>query len=371
MNLEDLIGRPFETPDDLGVRRGMAGRSVLVTGAGGSVGSELLRQALAAGVPQVTLVERAEPALFRVAGELRRAFPGISQEVVLADIADTRRMRAVLSAAPPDLIVHAAAHKHVALLEASPGEAIKNNVLATRALARLAGESGVKRFVLISTDKAVKPTSVMGASKRMAELIVQDLDARYQTTFSAVRFGNVLGSAGSVIPIFQQQIKEGGPVTVTDPEMTRYFMSIPEAAQLVLRAGSMAAGGEIFALDMGEPVRILDLAENMIRLSGYEPYAEIDIVITGRGRGEKLHEEFGNSVEHLSATRHPKVLVGELQPMNPYDLAEALDCLAMLAENGDGDAIRALLDAILPEAALELHDYRETAAGHTAGPGRA
>lgn len=368
---ESLLGREPVQMDQDDLRHWIGGKRVLVTGAGGSIGSELGRQIAACTPDVLVLLERTENALFEIGRELRATWPDVRIESVLADVTDEARARGILAMFRPQLVVHAAAHKHVSLMEENACEAVKNNIQGTNQIGRLCGEYDVEQFVLISTDKAVKPTSVMGASKRMAELVVQDLNSRYETTFAAVRFGNVLGSAGSVIPIFQQQIKEGGPVTVTDPEMTRYFMSIPEAAQLVLEAGSIAAGGEIFVLDMGEPVRILDLAENMIRLSGYAPYEEIDIVITGRSRGEKLHEELGNKVEHLGATRHPKVLVGELQPMNSHDLAKALDALAALAESGDGDAIRSLLDEILPEAALELHDRRETAGGFSTGPRRA
>ncbi len=261
MQIEDLLGREPVYLDEAQLGQFLGGKRVMVTGAGGSIGSELARQVARFGPSKLLLVERAEFALFEIDRELRRTRPDVEVIPLVADICDEARMRMILAAQAPQIVLHAAAHKHVPMMEANPSEAIKNNVLGTRLLGELSAEHGVEAFVMISTDKAVRPTSVMGATKRFAELAIQDLAERYAVTrYVAVRFGNVIGSAGSVIPIFREQICRGGPVTVTHPEMRRYFMTIPEAAQLVLQAGAMGEGGEIFILDMGEPVRILDLA---------------------------------------------------------------------------------------------------------------
>jgi FlaA1/EpsC-like NDP-sugar epimerase len=259
VQIEDLLGREPVKLDDENLHEFLTGRTVMVTGAGGSIGSELVRQIVNFSPKKLLLVERAEFLLFQIERELAGAEVGECIPLI-ADVGDEPRMREIFERFHPEVIFHAAAHKHVPLMEANTTEAIKNNVLATRCLARLAGEFAARDFVMISTDKAVNPTSVMGASKRIAEIVVQDLGRTYETKFVAVRFGNVLGSAGSVVPIFKEQILKGEAVTVTDPEMTRYFMTIPEASQLVLQAGALGKGGEIFILDMGEPVKILDLA---------------------------------------------------------------------------------------------------------------
>jgi FlaA1/EpsC-like NDP-sugar epimerase len=297
-------------------------------------------------------VERAEFALFDIDADLRRTRPEAEIVPLVADVCDEGRMRAVLATHAPQVIFHAAAHKHVPMMESNPGEAIKNNILASRLLAELAGEQGVEAFVMISTDKAVRPTSIMGATKRVAELSILDLARRYPTRYEAVRFGNVIGSAGSVVPIFREQIRRGGPVTVTHPEMRRYFMTIPEAAQLVLQAGAMGEGGEIFILDMGEPVRILDLAEEMITLTGLRPYVDMDIVFTGLRPGEKLFEELELSGEQIAKTRHPKIFIGRLNAYPPEEIDRALRFLAELARDGDGTAVRKFLNSLLPEANL-------------------
>jgi FlaA1/EpsC-like NDP-sugar epimerase len=272
---------------------------------------------------------------------------------LVADINDEMRMRSIFVTHRPEVVLHAAAHKHVPMMEVNSGEAVKNNVLGTRLVAELAGEYGVEAFVLISTDKAVRPTSVMGATKRAAELVIQNLNLRFKTRYVAVRFGNVIGSAGSVIPIFREQICKGGPVTVTHPDMVRYFMTIPEASQLVLQAGAMGSGGEIFILDMGEPMKILDLAKETIRLSGLRPYEDIDIVFTGIRSGEKLYEELQTSGEELTKTRHPKIYIGKIVGSSPDVVKQALDRMAAVARNGWERELRQILSDLLPEASLE------------------
>jgi FlaA1/EpsC-like NDP-sugar epimerase len=353
VQIEDLLGREPIYLDEAQLGQFLAGKRVMVTGAGGSIGSELARQVARFQPAKLLLLERAEFALFEIDGELRRTRAEIEVVPLVADVCDEARMRMVMGEQKPQIIFHAAAHKHVPMMEANPGEAIKNNVLASRLLGELAGELGVEAFVMISTDKAVRPTSIMGATKRVAELAVQDLAQRYPTTrFGAVRFGNVIGSAGSVVPIFREQIRRGGPVTVTHPEMRRYFMTIPEAAQLVLQAGAMGEGGEIFILDMGEPMRILDLAEEMITLTGLRPYVDMDIVFTGLRPGEKLFEELELSGEQITKTRHPKIFIGKLNAYPSEEVLRALRYLEELAREGDGTAIRKFLNSLLPEANL-------------------
>ena len=355
VDLNDLLGRdPVKL--DLGALEGfLTGKTVMVTGAGGSIGSELARQIARFRPGRLVLFERAEFALFDVDRELGGLWPDLAIEPVVGDVRDEERVRQVLDALAPEVIFHAAAHKHVPLMESNPAEAVKNNVLGTDSLGRLAGEAGVEAFILISTDKAVRPTSVMGATKRVAELVVQDLDREIPgTRFLAVRFGNVLGSAGSVIEIFRDQISHGGPVTVTHPDMQRYFMTIPEAAQLVLQAGAMGEGGEIFVLDMGEPVRIVDLAEKMITLSGFTPGEDIEIRVTGTRPGEKLFEEIGLDAEGMEKTRHPKIFIGRLHPHPTERLADAIVRLGDLAAAGRSAEIRAYLAGLLPEATLTL-----------------
>jgi FlaA1/EpsC-like NDP-sugar epimerase len=273
-------------------------------------------------------------------------------------VGEEPRIRSIFETHGPHVVLHAAAHKHVPMMESNPAEAIKNNILATRILGELSGEHGVEAFVMISTDKAVRPTSVMGASKRVAELVVQDLGRRYPTRYVAVRFGNVIGSAGSVVPIFREQIRRGGPVTVTHPDMRRYFMTIPEAAQLVLQAGAMGEGGEIFILDMGEPVRILDLAVAMITLTGLKPFEEMDIVFTGLRPGEKLYEELELFGEDIAKTRHPKIFIGKLGAYSSEEVERALARLADFARDGNNDETRRFLNSFLPEAKLSVR--RET-----------
>jgi FlaA1/EpsC-like NDP-sugar epimerase len=300
------------------------------------------------------LVERAEFALFKIHCELREIWPSLSIVPLVADIGDEVRVRSIFKDYRPEVVVHAAAHKHVPMMETNPMEAVKNNVLATNLLGGLAGEFGVEVFVLISSDKAVRPTSVMGASKRVAELVAQNLSQRFDTRFVTVRFGNVIGSAGSVIPIFQEQIRKGGPVTVTHPDMVRYFLTIPEAVQLVLQASAMAQGGEIYILDMGEPVRILDLAKDTITLSGFKPFEDIDIIFTGIRPGEKLFEELEMTEEHLAKTRHPKIFIGKIGTYPDEKVRQALQKLAILSQDGREQDLRRFFNELLPEAHLTV-----------------
>lgn len=352
VEIEDLLGRPPVQLDEDGLARFLSGKSVLVSGAGGSIGAELVRQIARFGPASLVLAERAEFALFEIEREVVRRWPGVRVVPVVADVGDAGRMRTVFERERPQVVLHAAAHKHVPLMEGNPAEAVKNNLLATHALAALAGEMGAEAFVFVSTDKAVRPSSVMGATKRLGELVIQTLNQRCATRFVAVRFGNVMGSTGSVIPIFREQIAAGGPVTVTHPDMQRYFMTIPEAAQLVLQAGAMGQGGEIFILDMGRPVRIVDLARDMITLSGLRPGEDVEIVYTGLRPGEKLSEELALSGEQLVATRHPSIAIGRLAVYPPGVVEAALARLRALCAEEREDEIRAALGELLPEARL-------------------
>jgi FlaA1/EpsC-like NDP-sugar epimerase len=345
--IEDLLGRDPVQLDMALISTEMKGHTVMVTGAGGSIGSELCRQVARFEPSALILVERAENALFHIHRELQGRFPTLKLVPCLADVAEPKRMDDIFTAHRPTVLFHAAAHKHVPMIEWNPCEAVKNNVLGTRALADLADRHGVERFVMISTDKAVNPTSVMGTSKRVAEIYVQALSQRSKTRFVTVRFGNVLGSNGSVIPIFQEQIARGGPVTVTHPDMRRYFMTIPEASQLVLQAGVMGNGGEIFVLDMGQPVKIADLARDLITLSGLTVGEDIEIEFTGLRPGEKLFEELSVDAEHAEKTRHPKIFVGRFRPCDWDGLQDQLGLLARTPS--DPSAVRAQLKRIVPE----------------------
>ena len=369
VQIEDLLGREQVRLDEREVGSFLAEKTVVVTGAGGSIGSELVRQVARFQPGRLLLVERAEFALFEIDREIRRLYPELDAVATVADVGDRSRMEAVLRTHRPDVILHAAAHKHVPIMESHPTEAIKNNVLATRRLGELAGEMGVETFVLISTDKAVRPTSVMGASKRVAELIVQDLGHRFPTRYVAVRFGNVIGSAGSVIPIFREQIARGGPLTITHPDMTRYFMTVAEASQLVLQAGAMGNGGEIFILDMGEPVRIFDMARDMVLLSGLRPFDDIDFVVTGLRPGEKLFEELQLTGEAVAQTRHPKILIARISPYPESVMKMALRRLEAYASDEREGQIRLLLRELLPESRLAPPPAVEATMGSAAAVG--
>jgi FlaA1/EpsC-like NDP-sugar epimerase len=346
--IEDLLRRePVELDLD-SIAAFVNGRRILVTGAGGSIGSELCRIVCRFGPASLVLVEHTENNLFHIHRELANGASGVEIIPRLADVCDHARMDQIFASYRPDMVLHAAAYKHVPMIEWNPGEAIKNNVLGTKTIADLAHQYDVDEFVMISTDKAVNPTSIMGASKRIAEIYIQALSERSQTRFVAVRFGNVLGSAGSVIPTFKEQIARGGPVTVTHPDMKRYFMTIPEACQLVLQAATMGRGGEIFILDMGEPVKIVDLARNLIGLSGLT-LDDIEIRFTGMRPGEKLYEELTLKDEIAKKTRHPKIFIGRLQRVDWEDINHAVENLQGLTDCTEADIIMPKLKEIMPE----------------------
>ena len=359
LRIDDLLGREAVRLDEDEMRRFFVEKTVMVTGVGGSIGSELARQVGRFQPSRLLLVERAEFSLFYIDRELRQLLPDISLVPLVADIGDESRMRRIFNTYRPQVVLHAAAHKHVPMMESNVSEAVTNNILGTQALGELAGNYGTEVFILISTDKAVRPTSAMGASKRVAELVVQNLNQRFATRYAAVRFGNVIGSAGSVIPIFREQIRQGGPVTVTHPDMMRYFMTIPEAAQLVIQAGTMAHGGEIFVLNMGEPVNIYTLAKDIITLSGLKPFEDIDIIFTGMRPGEKLSEELETGQEQLTRTRHPKIFIGKISTCPELTVRHALHRLKALAQTGEEAELRRFLSELLPEAQLDNLDRSE------------
>jgi FlaA1/EpsC-like NDP-sugar epimerase len=348
VSIEDLLGRDAVELDWTRIRETLTGRRVLITGGGGSIGSELCRQVARLGVHALTIVESCEYNLYQISQELRAAYPELLLNSVLADAGDRVAMRRLFTDVMPQVVFHAAAYKHVPMLQGQLRTAVRNNVLATRTVANLASETRVECFVLISTDKAVNPTSVMGACKRIAEIWCQNLNAHSNTHFITVRFGNVLDSAGSVVPLFRQQISAGGPVTVTHPEISRYFMTIPEATQLILQAAALGKGGEIFALDMGEPVKIRDLAEQMIRLAGKKPGTEIPIVYTGLRSGEKLFEELFHPLENYSATTHNKIFLAQHRPVSWELLQAQLDKAAEAVRHYDEEALRTCVSSLLP-----------------------
>ncbi len=336
VRVEDVLGREPVRMDIEAAGGYLTGRCVMVTGAGGSIGAELCRQIARVGPSRLVLIDHAEDNLFEIERELVEDRHALNTVAVLADCKEEERMREVFRDHRPTVVFHAAAYKHVGLMEANPVEAVRNNAIATRVMARVAGDVGTKVFVQVSTDKAVTPATVMGASKALAEWAVEAADSRYpDTSYTAVRFGNVLGSSGSVVPIFRRQIAAGGPVTVTDPDMTRFFMTIPEAVQLVIRAGSLSQGGEVFVLEMGEPVRIMDLAEDMIRFSGLEPGTDIAIEIVGARPGEKLSEDLFNPYESPEATPAQKILRARRAPVDPAWVERTFDRIGLLVLEGD------------------------------------
>jgi FlaA1/EpsC-like NDP-sugar epimerase len=349
VSVEDLLGRDPVDLDQDSLHGLLSGKVVLITGAGGSIGAELARQAARFGPARLVLLERAEPALWRIDRDLTAAHPHLEIRASVGDVTDVARMTQVFERHRPSVVIHAAAHKHVPLMEQHPGEAVKNNVGGTKVVADLAAKYDVEHFVLVSTDKAVNPSSVMGATKRLTERYVQHLAARTGQNFVSVRFGNVLGSAGSVVPIFEEQVRNGGPVTVTHPDMVRYFMTIPEAAGLVLQAGALGQPGEILVLDMGDPVRIADLAHNVIRLSGLEPGVDIEVAYTGLRPGEKLFEELHLDDEHAQPTRHRKVWIGQTDDPTWDSVDSDIAQLLHLADHGLPMEVTDLLCRVVPE----------------------
>lgn len=353
VDIADLLRRqPAQIDSDL-VGLILTGKSVLITGAGGSIGSELCRQVARWGPSDIILLGHGENSIFDSLVELESSFPSLPLHPVIADVRDSSRLYTVFEKHRPQVVFHAAAHKHVPLMEANVEEAVTNNVLGTRNVIDMAISFGVERLVLISSDKAVRPTSVMGATKRLAEMLVIDSAHRSGLAFSVVRFGNVLGSRGSIVPLFKRQIADGGPVTVTHPEMKRFFMTIPEAVHLVLQAAALGKGGEIFVLNMGEQVRILNLAEDLIRLSGFEPDRDIEIVFTGIRPGEKLYEELWEDRSDCTPTPHPEILrLARDEQLSSRDLTKVAGELIYLAREGDSGSILNLLDKVIPGATV-------------------
>ncbi len=347
VEVEDLLGRDPITVDMDSILGYVQGKVVLVTGGGGSIGSELCRQIAAHRAAQLVIVDIYENSVYDIQQELKEKYPELDLVVLIASVRNTNRMNYIFSHYHPDIVYHAAAHKHVPLMEDSPTEAIKNNVFGTFKTAQAAAMSGVRRFVMISTDKAVNPTNIMGASKRICEMIIQTFDKHYETEFVAVRFGNVLGSNGSVIPLFRRQIEAGGPVTVTHPDIIRYFMTIPEAVSLVMQAGAYARGGEIFVLDMGEPVKILTLAENLIKLSGFRVGEDIKIEFTGLRPGEKLYEELLMEEEGMRDTANRMIHIGKPIELDEHEFFTQLKELKDECQIENSD-IRPLIKKIVP-----------------------
>ncbi len=352
VKIEDLLGREVIQMNNKRIGEEISGKVILVTGAAGSIGSEIVRQLIAYFPAKLVLVDQAESALYDLEYELAGKVPTNVQMIVnVADVSDTRRISKIFKNHRPDIIFHAAAYKHVPLMENNPYEAIKTNVIGTRILAELASELGVDKFVMVSTDKAVNPTNVMGATKRLAEMYTQSMNhlEGVKTKFIATRFGNVLGSNGSVIPLFKKQIERGGPVTVTHPEITRYFMTIPEACELVLEAATMGQGGEVFVFDMGESVKIIDLAKKMITLSGLRVDKDIEIKYTGLRPGEKLYEELLNNDENTLPTHHPKILIAEVNTPSYAYMEVVTNDLNHLLSSGNNNSIVAKIKEIIPE----------------------
>lgn len=352
VQIEDLLGREAVRTDLESIMSYVKDQKVMVTGGGGSIGSELCRQIADDQPKQLIIIDNYENAAYELQMELGRKHPELDVIVLIVSVQNRRKIREIFEQYKPDLVFHAAAHKHVPLMEYSPCEAIKNNVFGTMNVASEANRSGVKRMVLISTDKAVRPTNIMGASKRICEMVIQTYNQRSKTEYVAVRFGNVLGSNGSVVPLFKQQIREGGPVTVTHPDIIRYFMTIPEAVSLVLQAGAYAQGGEIFILDMGEPVKILDLAENMIRLSGLVPGEDIEIKFTGLRPGEKLYEELLIDDDNKKETANKRIFIGQPIKIDEAEFDEKMKELEKATFSED-ENIRQVVKKLVPEYTIQ------------------
>jgi len=349
VDIEDLLGRDQVQLDWRSISDGLAGKRVLITGGGGSIGAELCHQIARVDPASLVVVDRGEYNLYTVERALRRAFPELALQAVLGDICDTVAMRCIMGRVRPDAVFHAAAYKQVPMLQGQLREAARNNVQGTTIMARLADEYETRIFVLISTDKAVNPGSVMGATKRLAETFCQNFNAHSATRFITVRFGNVLNSAGSVVPVFHEQIQRGGPVTVTHPEVSRYFMTIPEASQLILQASVLGEGGEIYVLNMGEPVKIRFMAEQMIRLAGKRPDEDIDIVYTGLRPGEKLYEELFHDQERYQKTSHEKLLLARYRPVNWTLFNQQLANVDQACDQYDEERLLQLLNLLVPE----------------------
>lgn len=345
VDIEDLLGRDPVKLDSTAVKEYLAGKTVLITGAGGSIGSEIVRQVAKMQPKKLLLLGKGENSIYEITQEMKINCPEVKTVPIIADVRDDERIKAIMDYFKPQVIFHAAAHKHVPLMEYQPAEAVRNNILGTKVLADEAAAHNIETFVMISTDKAVNPTSVMGCTKRVAEMYVQSMNKNSKTRFVAVRFGNVLGSRGSVIPLFKKQIAKGGPVTVTHQDMKRYFMTIPEASQLVLQAGAMAKGGEVFVLDMGEPVRIYDLAKDLITLSGLIPDKDIEIKITGLRPGEKLFEELLSAEDGTEKTTHQKIFTARIKEIDKAELDKQISEIIQIT---DGDSVVAALQKIVP-----------------------
>lgn len=348
VEVEDLLGREPVKLDMEGISDYLEDKRILVTGGGGSIGSELCRQIAKFKPKLLVILDIYENNAYDLQNELKHKFPNLNHRVIIASIRDKKRLENIFEEIRPHVVFHAAAHKHVPLMEDNPSEAVKNNIFGTLNVAECADKYKVKRFVMISTDKAVNPTNVMGATKRVCEMIIQSMDRVSKTEFVAVRFGNVLGSNGSVIPLFKKQIAQGGPITLTHREITRFFMTIPEAAQLVLQAGAYAKGGEIFVLDMGKPVKIYDLAYDLIKLSGLEPEKDIEIKITGLRPGEKLYEELLMDEEGLGKTDHEKIFIGKPTFEDIDELRRQIDELKVLAMTRDSELIKKKIEELVP-----------------------
>ncbi|QUW21246.1 polysaccharide biosynthesis protein [Sporosarcina sp. Marseille-Q4063] len=354
VQIEDLLGRDEVQLDLKAIADKLTNKTILVTGAGGSIGSEICRQVSEFRPKQLILLGHGESSIYNIDMELRqKVSPDTEILPIIADVKDRNRIFDIVSEYKPDVMYHAAAHKHVPLMEANPMEAVKNNIFGTKNVAEAADTFGVPHFVLISTDKAVNPPNVMGATKRFAEMIIQNLAKKSETKFAAVRFGNVLGSRGSVVPLFKQQIAKGGPITVTDPEMTRYFMTIPEASRLVIQAGTLAAGGEVFVLDMGEPVKIVDLAKNLIKLSGFSE-GEIGIKYSGIRPGEKLFEELLNENEIQSGHVFPKIHIGKAAPITQTEMEYVIEKLPDMSDGEVKDILVGLANRKVPQVNNKL-----------------
>jgi FlaA1/EpsC-like NDP-sugar epimerase len=348
IELEDLLRRPAINVNLDEMAGYLKNKTILVSGAGGSIGSELCRQIAGFNPGKLLLAGKGENSLYHIAGELAQNSKTLKLETLICDVADAARVGAIFERYKPQVVFHAAAHKHVPMMEQNPGEAVKNNVFGTKTLAGAALSHGTERFVLISTDKAVNPTSVMGATKRISEKVVMGLNGRGKTKFLAVRFGNVLGSSGSVVPLFKKQIASGGPITVTHPDIERYFMTIPEAVQLVIQAGAMGKGGEVFVLDMGQPVKIVDLAKDMIKLSGLEPEVDIKIEFTGLRKGEKLYEELLTAEEGINTTKHAQIFMVKGRHGRLKELPRLLPQLYKAAVTGDEEKVVAAIQKVIP-----------------------